>query len=146
MRAVAASVGTLKMERNIQVKNNIEDTLRPATVNEVLLMDRIAELKRACYKNGNFEFSQPNDDVMHLNRAAPVLHLAASVTSGWEHGGLRVEGRTFGPDKASCGYHYYVSREELYNTTPHRSVELFDKLHQDLIRKLAKSLTDGELL
>jgi hypothetical protein len=128
------------------MKNNIEDTLRPATVNEVLLMDRIAELKRACYKNGDFEFTQPNSAVMDIEHAYPVLHLAASVTSGWERGGLRVEGRTFGPDKASMGVHYYISNSDLISIKPYQAAQYIGTLHLQLIKKLAKSLTDGEML
>lgn len=128
--------------------SNIEDGFVPETLNEVLLLQRIRELRIASYKNGMDAISPfpssvdlyPDD----YREPHPTVRLAVNVNSGWEREKLKIEGRTYGLGKASMGFQYYISAEYLHRFTPLSAAQMLSDRHHDLMRNLAKSLSQLE--
>lgn len=125
---------------------NIEDTLRPETVNEVLLLNRIRQLKIAGYEDGRLpDWRSPFPEEVAVQDFTPELRIGASVKAEWAgdpH--IRVRARTFDP--TSLGYAYYVSKETLARTSPREAASLLGELNDRLVRDLAKYLEAGKLL
>lgn len=123
----------------------IEQTLRPETVNELLLIERINELHRLNYMNRGYVFGardadDPNSGSMTMAAFAPTLRLAgvyhADIAA--PHGRLRIEARTHGP--TSFGLAQYVDERELRSMEAHDEARLFDQLWRTGMRSLAAEL------
>lgn len=126
---------------------NIEDTLRPETLNEVLLVDRIRQLQREHWdaeRRGGMAFgfggSDPNaEEPLNVPYLAPSLRLAGSFEAKVEAPGtLNIRARTEGPTKFGLGH--YVAAEALATLAPGAEARLFDTLWREGMHSLAKEL------
>ena len=127
---------------------HIEDTLQPGTVNEVLLIERIRELRIALLDKGNY------DTVNRVVQSEPVvshapppitLNLAASLETGWENERFHITAHSYGPDDASFGFHRYVPAEILRQWSPIEAAKHLEQLHKETVRKLASLVRRGRV-
>ncbi len=128
------------------MKQHIEDTLYPETVNELLLVNRIRELQREAYMRGpspSFYDIDPNRTEISVSYPLPLtLHLAASAEVESDHlpGSLRIMARSRGPKEAQLGFGTYVTRQELDALGPREAANLMGHMHQKTLHALAKHL------
>lgn len=120
----------------------IEQTLRPETVNELMLIERINELHRLAYLGRGpspYSVGDPNKDSIELAAIAPTLRLAGGFRANVEHhGDLRIEARSHGP--TSFGLGNYVSAVQLQSMHPGQEVRLFDSIWRSGMHSLAKEV------
>ena len=123
---------------------SIEDNLIPETAVEIALLDRIKQLRIMLDTPSKLpcSYSIPKEIDLSTRDAPPMLTLAASVTSGWDQERLVITARTFGPDKASLGAHHYMPAQHLYRMTRPEAIRMTDRLHRDVMHRLAKVLGD----
>lgn len=130
------------------MQQHIEDTLRPETTNEVLLIDRIRQLQRQLYTASPLSPHDPNDLELTLPAPSPVLSLplGARFEAGLDTGnwGWRVAARTHGPTR--FGYSVYISEAQRIGLDRHQEGRLFDDVWRKGMHSLAKELRrmDGE--
>lgn len=125
---------------------NIEDGFQPKTVNEVLLLNRIRDLRIAGYEKGlscvaGFR-PGPLEKEHAVSYPAPMeLRLAVEVESSWKDDrDLFVRCRSYGKDKASLGFQYYIGQHALHHMTPGRAAQMLGDQHQRLIHEIASIL------
>lgn len=119
----------------------IEQTLRPRTLNEVLLIDRINELQRSYWEQGKSPYGLRdfNSEELILERIQPTLHLAGRFDAEVEPSGtLSLRARSYG--KASFGLANYVQRDVLDRLQPGAEAALFDDMWRAGMQSLAKEL------
>jgi hypothetical protein len=120
---------------------NIEDNFKPETVNEVLLLSRIHDLRIQLLEKGipqhNHLFGDsPFPKEVTLDHVMPTLVLAASVEAEYKDHKIKVLGKTKGRDR--IGFSYYVTDMELYSR---RDIAgLLSKLHERTLRQIADTL------
>lgn len=118
----------------------IENTLRPETVNEVLLLNRIRELQIKLYEKRAEPFDLMSPVPVEVSVPFPVPHdlrLMARWEAGWEEcRGLHVRGQATGKDGFGVGY--YVSEQMLRHSSLEFRAQILGEEHQRVIRQLAK--------
>lgn len=126
----------------------IEQTLQPETVNEMILIERIRQLKRQMYVSGRDPYSlspDPNEIEIKLDEFHPTLTLAASVKADEDPNhptSLRVHATSFNGSR-SIGHAYYVGAETLASLSPYQAANMLGDLHKKTIRDLAELLMNS---
>jgi hypothetical protein len=125
----------------------IEDQFKPTTVNEVLLLDRIKELKALNARAG----IRPDANLDHradyrfsaseLSRSEFRLPIAAEVTTREDSTGYRVEGVWVGSGK-SFGFREYVDPREFKGKSTAQKSQVILRLYERALRKLANLSRD----
>lgn len=118
----------------------IEDNFKPQTVNEVLLLERIRELRRTVYECGDpyrVSVAPEFDKPIFVSGIHSTLHLAASLKAGWENDArFGVTAQTHGRDM-NMEMGYYLSRETLTTWTDEAAANHLGEMHRVMIKSLA---------
>lgn len=120
----------------------IEDRFTPETTNEVLLLNRIRELKRTLWERGADPYRLSLGEVTVQSPAPPVLRLATLVEVEEDRaGGYYIRGSTHPKSGADgLGFAYYVSPDFHHNITKFQLARFLDDSHQRVIKSMAEVL------
>jgi hypothetical protein len=118
---------------------SIETSFIPQTVNELMLLERIHELRLASYKNGNITFDTPVAPIT-LRNLHPTVTLAAELHAGWESDFRFAVNATAHLDKQDLHFGYYLHQEIFNRWAPERAANQLSDMHQTMIRQLVASL------
>jgi len=125
--------------------SNIETGFIPTTVNEVLLLERIHQLRIESYKHRSYDFDPvvSNDDMMPVRQITPILYLAADLKAGWQNDRrYHIDAVARLPDKQSLHIGHYLSEEMLSQWTPRAAAQELGKLHLAAIKNIAASIKE----
>ena len=123
----------------------IEKLLRPTTVNEVLLLNRINELHRdRLLGRSSFDFYPPAKDDFVVDFHQHVLYMAgeALAEEDWRGFTVTAKGSGFANDKSNLFFRQYVDKEEFRTGTDWYVADMLGHLHDKLIRSLAKHIQE----
>lgn len=130
-------------------ERHVEDDFVPTTPTEIVLLERIRELRRILWAaHGPFadQLTDPNTESLDLKALTVDLHMAGGgeVTGEPESMRLMIKAQTCGP--LSLGFAHYVQAQNLVQMLPGTELMLFDDILKHATRLAAKkwqSLIEG---